>query len=88
MKPVTPFSPASESDVLSALRSLVMTGSTKRILTTEQAAKYLDLHPETLKKRARAGLIKPLPNFKRPLRFTREELDRYLMGSASLSGKQ
>lgn len=51
-----------------------------RTYTTEEAARYLKLHPETLKKRCRAGLIRHLPNFKRPLRFSREELDRYLAG--------
>lgn len=75
-----------QNELLEMLKTLSAPEPSKRIYTTDEAAAYLDLHPETLKKRARAGLINPLPNFKRPLRFTREELDRYLMGSTSLSG--
>ncbi|MGC9452154.1 MAG: helix-turn-helix domain-containing protein [Oceanipulchritudo sp.] len=78
----------SPDDILIALRALVNEGPKKPIYTTDEAAKYLDLHPETLKKRARAGLIRPLPNYKRPLRFAREELDRYLTGSPILSGSR
>jgi len=48
------------------------------VLTTDEAARYLDLHPDTLRKLVRGGAIAPLRNFRRPQRFLRSELDRYL----------
>lgn len=48
-----------------------------RYLTVKQAAEYMQVHPETIRKWAREGI---LPSYRRRkiIRFKKEDLDRLL----------
>ena len=58
-----------------------MDKSADRWLTTETAAKYLQMHPETMRRWAREGVIPAAKLGNRGgFRFKREDLDRFLEG--------
>lgn len=53
------------------------------VMTLEQTAKYLHLHPVTLRNKARKGLI-PACKMGREWRFIREQLDSWLGSSEDM----
>jgi excisionase family DNA binding protein len=50
----------------------------KQILTTAEAATFLGVSVKTLKRLNEDGFVKNLRGFKKPFRFARRELERYL----------
>lgn len=50
----------------------------KRILTTKEAAAYLGIEPRELKRLKAAGHVKRLRGYKKPFKFSVNELERYL----------
>ena len=54
-----------------------MTAEQSPLMTTEQAAAYLNLHPETVRRLAREGQIRPFKAGNK-WRYRQEDLDDYL----------
>ncbi|WP_211440098.1 helix-turn-helix domain-containing protein [Corynebacterium glutamicum] len=51
-------------------------------LTSDQAAEYIGCHPETMRKRLRAGDLKSV-KFGQTYRTTREWCDRFMLAQAA-----
>ena len=58
------------------------------LLTAEQAAAYLNIHPKTLYERANALNIPFVPIGKRNMRFRRESLDAWVRNAEVRTVKQ
>ena len=59
------------------------TAMTKEIMTTEEAAQYLQVHPETLRSKVRAGEV-PAAKVGRAWRFRKADLDEWLAKGGTL----
>ena len=65
------------------MRMSASTG-TARLVPTTEAAKVLGVHPDTVRRAARAGLIRPVRLGRRGnLRFRLEDIERIVAGERS-----
>lgn len=59
-----------------------------RLLTANEAGKYLHLHPETVYEMARKGELRSVKTGIRGVRFDRLELDRWIKEKLDQSGAE
>ena len=59
----------------------------KEVMTTEEAAEYLGIHPETLRDKVRARIV-PAAKVARQWRFRKVDLDDWLARGGELMIKQ